>query len=336
VWNPANPSSPPCEFFGRFNGSACRYYQNQAEFEPKQPGTPQQNTFDQTLCGMNVSMTVLFCLVFSLAALLVTGIEVRSASDNSFGDPKIVGGGPALQPRNDYVVRIQVNAPGLPSFICGGTLIHSDIVLTAAQCFREGANMVATIGASTVGGSPGSSGTGIEREISQMVPHPDYKDSFDADIMILKLSQETTGNGVIPVKYNKDATIPTTGQTATILGFGFESETAGANADELREASVTIADFAECNFFYQSQLDANNHICTGGGSTPGNDHCFGDGGTLQDWLKFSVDHDSHSDTLAQVDLSLLEEVRKRLMYRLELLHSELAVQGQTPSVATQR
>lgn len=185
-------------------------------------------------------------------------------SARSHGEARAVG-------RYDYFADILVTPPNQhPPFICGGTLIRSDIVLTAAQCFVEGATVLVRVGAiSTNDGTPW-------RETLGLWPHEEYADGFENDIMIIKLRERVVG--IEPVQYNVDERVPKQNAELTLFGFGAQSELNLAPSNVLRETAVIAGTFAACNRQYASRLDENIHICALGPANGAEDACHGDGG----------------------------------------------------------
>lgn len=200
-----------------------------------------------------------------VALLAITSTRSLKESD---GIVRAVGGSPATRGRYSYFVDLVVTPVSGSSFICGGALIHSDIVLTAAQCHREGATISVRVDAST-------QTDGIKRTAQRIVPHPRYESSFDYDIMVLKLNAGVT---IQPVRYNTLATVPTASQVLTIFGFGASSEINFTPSEKLMETDVFAADFGQCNKQYQLLLDQSLHVCAIGPPEGGKDACDGDGG----------------------------------------------------------
>jgi hypothetical protein len=204
-----------------------------------------------------------------LVQLLLAAASVRSEEEITTGSSRIVGGSAAIPGRYQYFVDLLVSpAVSGPSFICGGALIHSDIVLTAAQCYREGGTISVRVNAYT-------RTDGIARTAEKIVPHPDYTNSFDNDIMVLKLNQKVSTQ---PVAYNTGSNIPVENQVLSIFGFGASSELDSTPSTQLMEVDVFTGDFNECNLQYAFMLDPFLHACTIGPPEGGKDACDGDGG----------------------------------------------------------
>lgn len=183
---------------------------------------------------------------------------------------RIVGG--QVANANDYPWH--VNLVG-----CGGSLIASDVVLTAAHC-RDLNPFSILIGGSTfVTGTPRFIQRGSE------TIHPDYsRVSNSHDFMLYKLTKPVTDRE--PVTLNNDANDPlpdSTTQVLTVIGFGKTDEDDSDFSFNLREVQVNHVPYDNCQFQYLGALDEDSMFCAGV-SGGGKDSCQGDSGTYHDWV----------------------------------------------------
>lgn len=157
---------------------------------------------------------------------------------------------------------------------CGGTLISSNTVLTAAHCKQDVSQFRVVVGEHDVTQRDG------EQRVtpSQWISHPQYNsNSQDNDFAIIRLSEDVTfSDTVMPV------CMPDTGKNydnvpATVTGWGTRSS-GGSQPNVLYEVDVDTQSNAQCTSSataYSSRDITSNMICA---SNPGKDSCQGDSG----------------------------------------------------------
>jgi secreted trypsin-like serine protease len=211
-------------------------------------------------------------------------------------DPRIVGGGPAsiaTYPWQAAVVfspaRMSGNAHNRQ--FCGGSLLTSRIVITAAHCvydtdpnpgciFCSPAQLKldpddvdVVLGRTTLS----DSSQGVEQSVIGV----SYRSSFffggggapnnDVGYLVLAGGSAQTQ---IKIAGTDEGALWDAGSPAEISGWGSTSN-GGGTVDSLRAAGVTIAADSTCGAAYPGDFNAGNMLCGGGSGT---DTCAGDSG----------------------------------------------------------
>ncbi|XP_045762970.1 chymotrypsin-C-like [Maniola jurtina] len=173
-------------------------------------------------------------------------------------------------------------------YICGGTLVSKNHVLTAAHCvtLRSVPVLPETISVvlgkyNLIGGDTESQ----EREVYSLNIHKDFNHKrLDNDIALLKLKSEAVYNDYIQpacIWYPKavDRLSSSSDIYGTIVGWGFENT--DALAPQLRQAKMPIVSESTCiksnPLFYAKLLTDNKKFCAG--YRNGTSACNGDSGS---------------------------------------------------------
>lgn len=190
-------------------------------------------------------------------------------------DPRIVGG-EVVSNLKDFPYQVSIRRFRTLSHFCGGILLDSEHILTAAHCmFSEnkliGAHEVyAVTGSLNISPLPSSATTSKVRYI---FTHEQYDPTkYDNDIAIMRLKSNITMN-----ENTSNITLATSTTETDVKciasGWGTTREN-GAGTNRLMSVQVPIIEHKDCKNMYSSIL-TNNMICAG---SEGKDACQGDSG----------------------------------------------------------
>jgi secreted trypsin-like serine protease len=206
-------------------------------------------------------------LAVSVTAAALLGVAAAPSS-------AVVGGANASPGEYPSVAEITFGP-----FLCTGTLIAPNWVLTAGHCSNITAGTVASPASwpaplinVRVGGVTKTDGE--KRGVSRVVMHPDYLLTSGYDISLLELSSNST-MAPTQVAGAGERSIWTAGTLETIVGWGVTEED-GDLPDNLQEAQVPITTDSYCGGAY-SDFDPKTMVCAGF-PQGGVDTCQGDSG----------------------------------------------------------
>jgi len=193
-------------------------------------------TFFLRLFFMHVGLTVGATITYSCLSNVTCGCSLNSAVLT-----KIVGGEPAVTDTWGWAVSIRTGN----SHICGGSLISSTLILTAAHCLIS----IRSIKSLHINvGSKYLSSRRQQESASNIYIHRDYDSNTMAnDIAIIELSSSINMDdlsvALICLPPIVDTEYPPTNATVVAIGWGVLSSGDKAPSDSLQQVTLQIISY---------------------------------------------------------------------------------------------
>ena len=190
----------------------------------------------------------------------------KAAGNSTNAEPEIIGGTTATIGEYPFFTSIIDSS----RWLCGASLVAPDFVLTAGHCadaFKKGAIIGAYYTAKMTTGS-------VKVKVVEQILYPGWKNAFHNDVLLLKISPAVTS--IKPIQMNLDATLPASGESLEVIGFG-QTANKGPASNVLLQAEVTEVPYAACFKYFGGVIVATQHICVENAS-PYRGTCYGDSG----------------------------------------------------------
>ncbi|XP_062393878.1 mucin-2-like isoform X2 [Sardina pilchardus] len=194
---------------------------------------------------------------------------------------RIAGGQDAPAGSWPWQASLHASFPGFSTFICGGSLINEQWVLSAAHCFNSvsASNLEVYLGRQN---QEGSNPNEVKRTVSQIINHPSFnRFTFDNDIALLHLNAPVTFTDYIrPVCLAANGSVFLNGTDSWVTGWGNTADGVPLPSPKtLKEVEVPVVENTQCQSLYQVvPFTVTDNMMCAGDPAGGRDSCEGDSG----------------------------------------------------------
>ncbi|CAI9161227.1 unnamed protein product [Rangifer tarandus platyrhynchus] len=205
----------------------------------------------------------MFLLLMALQILAV------AVAQNQGNENKIIGGYTCTQSSQPWQAAL-LQGP-LHRFLCGGSLLSDQWVITAAHCARP--ILQVALGKHNL---KVWEATQQVLRVAHQVPHPQYNSrTNDNDLMLLRLERPARlGRGVRPISVARSCA--GVGSSCLVSGWGTISSPVVSYPQTLQCANIELRSDEECRQVYPGKITP-NMLCAGT-KEGGSDSCEGDSG----------------------------------------------------------
>ncbi|XP_076179275.1 trypsin-1-like [Ptiloglossa arizonensis] len=182
-------------------------------------------------------------------------------------DSRIVGGNAVDIFQHPYQLSLQTS-----SHICGGAIISSKWVITAAHCVGMSPSRYTL----KIGNSNKDKGTSYT--VKKVIRHNQYSTSNnDYDVALLEINGEFKFSNTVKAVRLASAEL-STGTMVNVTGWGVLKEGGWSTPSQLMRVSVPIVDRQKCQQIYSNFNSVTDRMICAGYTEGGKDSCQGDSG----------------------------------------------------------
>ncbi|XP_063923939.1 brachyurin-like [Zophobas morio] len=171
---------------------------------------------------------------------------------------RIISGSPASRGQFPWQAALYLTLSSGGTSFCGGALISSTWILTAAHCVQGVSAVTAYLGVTSL-----SDSSRVTAQASRAVVHPSYSSSTLAnDIALLQLSSSVSSSSYISTVSLGTSTLGT-GVAVTVSGWGRTSDSSSSISQTLNYVGLTTISNTVCAQTYGSIIQSGIVCCTG-------------------------------------------------------------------------
>ncbi|XP_011863816.1 PREDICTED: trypsin-7-like [Vollenhovia emeryi] len=218
---------------------------------------------------MKSSTTAVMLIILCLALTAVASdLDIHQVSPRF---PKIIGGTPTTIDRHPYQVSIHYKG----EFICGGSIISNEWILTGAHCVYGTKLQFLRL---RVGSTYYNQNGVLIPQIASVIIHNKFdKNTLDYDVALIRLPKPLSlGARIKIIILALSGSNVKAGSKATVVGWGRTSPN-GPPSKQLQSLVVPVVDQATCQKIFAPKPVTANMICAGD-LTRDRDTCEGDSG----------------------------------------------------------
>lgn len=235
-------------------------------------------------------MLLLFLLVSGVCASNNTPIPFKYEGENKltlrgcgigsqYWGEKIVGGAEVSIVEYPWQVSLRNHKYGGIHY-CGGSLLNTRFVVTAAHCVRDQeAEDISVVLGSTRSHTMNRNARKIN--VKRLLPHQNYNPTnLNDDIALIELEEEVNEATKLEFPFIRGICLPTPNEeftgSSTVTGWGRVSE-GGSSSETLRAVDVDLMTDNACRTYYGRRKIYDSMVCAGF-KEGGKDACQGDSG----------------------------------------------------------